>query len=84
MLDLSPKFSQDVLVILNKEILQTLKFSEVKQKFEDLNLMNITEDFWVFVKNNINYFSEVMNWWNIIHSKEVYSSKLTSWDIPFG
>ena len=75
----SPKFSQEVLEILNKEILQTLEFSEVKQKFEDLNLMNITEDFWVFVKNNINYFSEVMNWWNIIHSKEVYSSNEVSY-----
>ena len=41
--------------------------------------MNITEDFWVFVKNNINYFSEVMNWWNIIHSKEVYSSNEVSY-----
>jgi len=75
----SPKFSQEVLEILNKEILQTLEFSEVKQKFADMNLMNITEDFWVFVKNNINFFSEVMNWWNIIHSKEVYSSNEVSY-----
>ena len=41
--------------------------------------MNITEDFWVFVKNNINFFSEVMNWWNIVHSKEVYSSNEVSY-----
>ena len=70
----SPKFSQKVLEILNKTILQSFEFSEVKHKFKDLNLMNINDDFWGFVKNNINYFSEALNWLEIIHSKEIYSS----------
>ena len=68
----SPKFSINVLKSLNKDILQSYDFSDVKQKFIDLNVKEASEDFWIFIKNNINYFSESLDWIKIINSKEIY------------
>ena len=71
----SPKFSLKVLENLNKEILQSYEFSEVKQKFHDQKLLNASNDFWIFAKNNINYFSDVLYWWKIINNEEIYPTK---------
>ena len=68
----SPKFSINVLKLLNKDMLQSFDFSDVKQKFFDLNIKDVNEDFWIFVKNNINIFSESLDWFNTINSTEIY------------
>ena len=47
----SPKFSINVLKLLNKDILQSYDFSDVKQKFIDLNIKDVRDDFWIFIKN---------------------------------
>tara|TARA_Y100000590_G_scaffold462181_1_gene625643 strand:- start:4492 stop:5829 length:1338 start_codon:yes stop_codon:yes gene_type:complete len=70
----SPKFSKKILTDLNKDILQSLNFSEIKNKFSDYNLSNANENFWFFVKNNINFFHEIKKWWKIIYSDNSYSS----------
>jgi len=75
----SPKFSLKVLENLNKEILQSYEYFEVKQKFSDQNLSNATSDFWKFTKNNINYFSDVLYWWKIINKEDVYPTKEQSY-----
>ena len=61
--------------MLNKEIIQSYDFSEIKHKFVDLNLEGINENFWIFVKNNINFFTESLEWLNIINSNEIYINK---------
>lgn len=71
----SPKFSTKVIQELNKDILQSYEFSEVKQKFKDHNLSNVTNNFWIFTKNNINSFSEALNWWEIINSDKIHQTK---------
>ncbi len=71
----SPKFSIDSLKLLNKDILKSYNFSEVKNKFLDLDIKDVTEDFWNFVKNNINFFSETKFWWHIVNSDEIYEIK---------
>ncbi len=68
----SPKFSINVLKLLNKDMLQLYDFSDVKQKFIDLNIKDASEDFWIFIKNNINYFSESLDWIKVINSAETY------------
>ena len=68
----SPKFSINVLKLLNKNMLQSYDFSDVKQKFIDLNIKDVSENFWIFIKNNINYFSESLDWIAVINSKETY------------
>ena len=68
----SPKFSINVLKLLNKDMLQSYDFSDVKQKFIDLKIKDASEDFWIFIKNNINYFSESLDWISVINSNETY------------
>ncbi len=68
----SPKFSINVLKLLNKDMLQSYDFSDVKQKFFDLNIKDVNEGFWIFIKNNINFFSESLDWFNIINSTKTY------------
>ena len=67
----SPKFSIEVLKLLNKEILQKYTFSDVKNKFLDLGI-HADNDFWIFVKNNINFFSECLEWYNIIKTEKSF------------
>ena len=68
----SPKFSISVLKLLNKDLLQSYDFSDTKKKFIDLNIKDASEDFWIFIKNNINYFSESLDWFKVINSAEIY------------
>ena len=67
----SPKFSVEVLKLLNKEILQKYTYSDVKNKFLDLGI-HADNDFWIFVKNNINFFSECLEWYNIIKTEKSF------------
>ena len=59
-----PKFSEDILKLLNKDILQLFEFSEIKEKFKEINIELATEAFWNFVKYNIYFFSDTIDWWN--------------------
>lgn len=64
----SPKFSIEILKLINKDILQKFNFLDVKNKFMDLNINNVDENFWLFIKNNIEYFYECLEWIDIIFS----------------
>ena len=67
-----PKFLMDELQLLNKNILNSYNFSEIKSKFASFNIKDPTEDFWNFVKNNIDFFSDICHWWEVVNSEEVY------------
>jgi len=68
----SPKFSLNVLTSLNREIIKLYNFTEIKQRFIDSNINDAEEGFWIFIKNNINFFRESFDWFKIIYSDEVY------------
>ena len=70
----SPKFSIDVLKLLNKGILQKYKFSDINDKIQSLNIGNLGENFWIFVQNNINFFHECFEWRDIIFSTTCFDS----------
>ena len=69
----SPKFSIDVLRFLNKNILQKYKFLDVKNKFNELGINDVDENFWLFIQNNIEFFHECLEWRNIIFSTSSYN-----------
>ena len=69
----SPKFSIDTLSLLNKEILQKYDFKDVKDSFSNLGI-KASSEFWNFVKNNINFLSDSLEWKKIIDSNDVYES----------
>ena len=68
----SPKFSLDQLTKLNKDIIQSYDFSEVKDRFNQLNFTNIDQKFWKLIKYNINFFSDSFEWYKIINSNDVF------------
>ena len=70
----SPKFSSDVLKLLNKDILQKYNFLNVKEKFDFLKINDVNENFWQFIKNNIEFFHECLEWRNIILSENSFNS----------
>ena len=70
----SPKFSIDVLRLLNKDILQKYNFLDVKNRFNDLGIKNLNENFWLFVHNNIEFFHECLEWRELIFSTTSYHS----------
>ena len=70
----SPKFSIEVLSLLNKDIIKKYNFDDVKDKFNELSVHDADSNFWQFVKNNINFFSESLEWKNIIDSTEVFKN----------
>jgi glutamyl-tRNA synthetase len=69
----SPKFSIDVLRLLNKDILQKYNYLDIKNKFNDLNINDVDENFWIFIKNNIEFFHESLEWRNIVFSTSSYN-----------
>ena len=64
----SPKFSIEVLKLLNKDILQKYSFFDVKNKFNDLDINDIDDNFWIFIQNNIEFFHQSLEWRDIIFS----------------
>ena len=70
----SPKFSIDVLKLLNKDILQQYKYLDIKSKFQLLDINDLEENFWLFVQNNIDFFHQCLEWRDIIISTTPYDS----------
>jgi len=70
----SPKFSIDILKSLNKDILQKYNFFDVKNKFDELGINDVNENFWLFIHNNIEFFHECLEWRDIIFSTSSFIS----------
>tara|TARA_B100000686_G_C16718983_1_gene933743 strand:+ start:369 stop:1706 length:1338 start_codon:yes stop_codon:yes gene_type:complete len=73
----SPKFSFDTLKALNKDILKLYNYSDIKNRFSQIGIKNSSEHFWELIKNNVNYFSECLEWDNIINSTEAFKIENT-------
>tara|TARA_Y100000590_G_scaffold114170_1_gene130115 strand:- start:3640 stop:4977 length:1338 start_codon:yes stop_codon:yes gene_type:complete len=73
----SPKFSFDTLKALNKDILKLYNYSDIKNRFSQIGIKNSSEHFWELIKNNVNYFSECLEWDNIINSTEAFNIENT-------
>ena len=69
----SPKFSINNLKLLNQDILQKYDFTNVEKKFLDLKINDVDSFFWQFVKNNIGFFKDALEWRDIIFSNESYN-----------
>ncbi len=70
----SLKFSPEILKNINKEIVMNYNFSDIENRYKDLDMYNLNEDFWLFIRQNINFFNESIEWHNIIFSDKVHSS----------
>ena len=59
---------------LNKDILQTFNYSDVENKFLQLNIKDANADFWQFIKNNIEFFQECIEWKEILNTLKPYKN----------
>lgn len=61
----SPCFSINEIKTLNKKSLQTLPYSIIKTRLNNLGSKWIDEEFWNVIKNNINFINDALFWENI-------------------
>ncbi len=71
----SPKFSINDLTNLNKDILKLYDYFEIKERFSDFKYKNVNENFWKFIKNNINFFNESFEWIEIINDDSIFNTE---------
>ena len=62
----SAKFSKQSLVSLNQDTIKLFNFDQIKNKILNLNNNLQNEKFWRFVKNNITFLNEAIDWEKII------------------
>ena len=67
----SPKLNKKDLIRINADILKKLSFETVKKKLDNIGIVNSTNEFWDFIKNNIFFINESTEWWNIISSNKI-------------
>ncbi len=69
----SAKFSKQSLVSLNQDTIKLFNFDQIKNKILNLNNNLQNEKFWRFVKNNITFLNEAINWETIITNVNNYN-----------
>ncbi len=61
----TPKFDSGELLRLNIKILHELDYNSVKSQLESLGLSEMDEAFYLAVRPNIEYLSDLQEWWNV-------------------
>lgn len=63
------------LAVINQKLLQNTSFNEVKSRLKQLGLEEIDEKFFNVLKQNINFLSEIEQWWQICKTNFLYQNK---------
>ncbi len=82
------KYNLDELKNINQKLLQILPFSEIEKSLKNSNInLNISEEFWHNIKNNLEFLHEAQDWINICqnnlrhqHQKEDFELLKTAKD----
>ena len=70
-----PKFDIEELVRINSRVLHQMSFGDIVKRLHELDLHNITEEFWLAVRSNLTNISDVKDWWHV--SKEVIAGQIS-------
>lgn len=62
-----PKFDTEDLKRVNAAILHHMPFAVAQPRLAALGLTEIDAVFWQAVRQNLNIFSDVVNWWQVVH-----------------
>ncbi|MDR0632331.1 MAG: glutamate--tRNA ligase [Holosporaceae bacterium] len=65
----SPKFNLEEVKRLTRAIISEKSFDEVRDRLAELNLKNISAEFWEAVKENLNSIEEIGFWENILFNE---------------
>ncbi len=61
----SPKFSIDELYQLNGKFLNNLPFAQVQGRLQEMDLGEISAEFWQLIQPNLQRLEDVKQWWTI-------------------
>lgn len=63
---LSPtSYQQQDLIKLNHKILSIMPYDQAKLHIKDLGMQDISEDFWLLIRENIESLNDIKEWWDI-------------------
>ena len=68
----SPKFNKTNLININADIIKKYDFNIANGKLKEIGIINANNSFWNFIKNNISFIKESIEWWNIVSKKIVF------------
>jgi len=63
----TPKFDLEELKALNAKILHITPYHNIAERLNSLGLSQIDEPFWNALRSNLTKFSDIKNWWHIVH-----------------
>lgn len=61
----TPKFDTDELIRLNSKILHGLDYDHAKIRLAQIGLEEITEEFWLVVRPNLEKITDIREWWTV-------------------
>jgi glutamyl-tRNA synthetase len=61
-------YNEKDLINLNRKIIVKREFKEITEYLEKLNI-EITEDFWLSIRENISTYNDVKDWYEIFHTE---------------
>ncbi len=60
-------YNEDDLVKLNHKLIINMEYKDVRDKLVEIGIQNVTEEFWLAVRPNIDKIQDVKTWWNICY-----------------
>jgi glutamyl-tRNA synthetase len=61
-------YSFDDLERLNHKIVSNFEYSEVRERLKMVGLKELSEDFWIGIRANLDNINDAKIWWNICHA----------------
>jgi glutamyl-tRNA synthetase len=63
----NPRFIFDELLRLNSKIVHSMTLEEAKPRLAEMNLDNISEEFWEVARPNLTVLQDIKDWWRVAH-----------------
>lgn len=63
----NPRFIFDELLRLNGRIVHQMTLEDAKPRLAEMNLDNITEEFWLAARPNLTVLKDIKDWWRVAH-----------------
>ena len=60
-------FDESILNSLTSQYLHILSFEEVKDRFNNIGISTVKEEFWDVIRKNISIFEDVLFWWKVVN-----------------
>ncbi|KJV54662.1 glutamate--tRNA ligase [Orientia chuto str. Dubai] len=61
-------YNENELITLNHKLLINTEYDDIKDQLAAIGLSEVTQEFWLAVRNNLNTLNDIKIWWQICHS----------------